>query len=86
MIVLTHISIAFASMLLTSLAYFQPSKTKLKASLMFVALTLASGTYLVVSTHSNMLSACVSGLTYLGIVGLGLVLAARRLAADQKTS
>ena len=81
MLVLMHVAIAFSSILFTSYAYFAPSKAKLYASYGLVGLTLASGTYLVVSTRSNLVSACETGLIYLGIVCSGLFMAQRKLAA-----
>ena len=83
MVLLTHIIIALSSMLMTTLAYIAPSKAKLYGSAGLVALTLASGTYLVYSTHSNMLNSCISGLTYLSVVSIGLFAAQRKFAAER---
>jgi len=80
MLVLAHVIIALTSIFYTTYAYFTPSKAKLYTSYGLVALTLASGTYLVISTHSNMLSACATGLIYLGIVSSGLLLTHRKLS------
>ncbi len=71
--------IALTSIGFSAFAYFAPSIAKLKANYTLVGLTLASGTYLVWSTHSNMLSSCVTGLVYLTIVSTALVLAHRKL-------
>jgi hypothetical protein len=80
MIVLAHVIIALTSMAYTTYTFFSPSKSKLYASYSLVALTLASGTYLVLSTHSRLLPACMSGLIYLAVVSSGLLLTSRKLA------
>lgn len=84
MFVLIHVLIALTSIVYTTYAYFQPSKQKLYTGYGLVALTLISGTYLVVSTHSNMFSACETGLFYLGIVSSGLFAAHHKLASIGK--
>lgn len=68
MILILHILIALASIVCSGYAFFSPSKSKLQVSYALTALTLISGTYLVISTHSPLLSSCVSGLVYLAIV------------------
>jgi hypothetical protein len=80
MIVLLHVLIAFSSIAFTTYLYFRPSRRKFYASYGLVAATLASGTYLVVSTHAPMLSSCTSGLLYLVIIGFSLFAAFRRLS------
>jgi hypothetical protein len=80
MIVLAHVLIALTSIGFSTYAFFSPSYSKLKASYALVGLTLASGTYLVISTHSNMLQACMTGLFYLTIVSAGLAGARYKLA------
>ncbi len=82
MVLVTHIVIALASIGYTTYLYFRPSRTKLRVSYGLVAATLASGTYLVVSTHSPLLSSCVSGLLYLAAVATGMALSARKLARE----
>jgi hypothetical protein len=79
MIVLLHVLIALSSIAFTTYLYFRPSKGKFYASYGLIAATLASGTYLVVSSHSPLLSSCVTGLFYLGIVGVGVTAAYYRL-------
>lgn len=81
--ILLHVLIALSSMAFTTFLYFSPSKNKLRASYVLVALTLTSGTYLVVSTGTPILRACLTGLIYLGAVSLGIVLAERKLAIRQ---
>ncbi len=79
MLVLIHVAFALTSIFVASWALLRPSQPKLKFSYGLVGLTLASGTYLVVSAHSALLPACTSGLIYLGIVGVALAVAQYRL-------
>lgn len=80
MIILIHVIIALTSLAFSGLAYFMPSKLKLRVSYGLIAATLISGTYLVVTLNSPLLSACVSGLIYLTVVVTATVAAQRRLA------
>ena len=73
MIVVAHILIALASLVVTAYAFFQPSSSKLNISYVLTGLTLASGTYLVVSRPSHILQACVTGLAYLGLIFAGII-------------
>lgn len=77
---LLHILIAIGSLILTSVTSILPSKMKLNMSYISVALTLLSGTYLVISTKSHILQACTTGLIYLSIASFGIVVAKKRLA------
>jgi len=79
MILILHIVIALASITYTTLTYLAPSKNKLRASWSLVALTIASGTWLVVSSHSALLQSCMTGLIYLAIVSTGIIAAQQKL-------
>lgn len=68
MLVLIHVGIALFSIIFASFLFFWPSKARLKASYLLVVATVASGTALVISTHSPMVQACLTGLIYLGVV------------------
>jgi multisubunit Na+/H+ antiporter MnhE subunit len=81
MMLLAHIVIALASVAYTTYLFFSPSLSKMRFAEGLVLLTLASGTYVAISTHSNMLQACVSGLVYIAIVSVGLVAARQKLVA-----
>lgn len=81
-----HISIAMLSLLASAITYLSPAKIKFQASYVLVALTIISGTYLVVSTHANMVSACITGLVYLAVVFGALVLARNKLSKKQAQS
>ncbi len=79
MIVLLHVLIALSSMAWTTRLYFAPTKHKFYGAYGLIGATLASGTYLVISTHSPLLSSCVTGLVYLGAVSAGVFAAHKRL-------
>lgn len=80
MIVLLHVLIALSSVAYTTYLYFRPTKRKFYAAYGLIGATLASGTYLVISTHSPLLSSCVTGLVYLGIVSAGVFAASQKSA------
>lgn len=80
MALILHVVIALSSIIFTGFTYFIPSSNKLRLSYAFVVLTLASGVYLVVQTHAPLLSSCLTGLVYLGIVGFEIMAAQRKYA------
>jgi len=80
MILLAHITIALSSICLTTALAFWPSLFKLRLSAGLIGLTLATGTYLVISMHSPLLSACMTGLLYLVVALAGVSVGYRRLA------
>lgn len=82
MILLTHVIIALTSLGVATWAVISPSRAKLRANYALIAATLASGTWLVIATHSPLLSSCMTGLIYLGAVTTGVVVSARRLARE----
>jgi hypothetical protein len=82
MIVLLHVLIALSSIAWTSYLYLAPSKHKFYAAYGLIAATLASGAYLVISTGSPLLSSCVTGLVYLGIVSSGVIASSKKLGKN----
>lgn len=80
MILIFHIVVALAGIASSTYAFVAPSRAKLNATYGLIALTFASGTYLVISTHSPLLASCVSGLAYLAVTLGGLFAAGRKLA------
>ena len=80
MILLLHIIIALSSIGFSTYVIFSPSRSKLWVGYGLTTATIVSGTYLVISTHAQMLQACMTGLAYLGFVSLELAIAHRRLA------
>lgn len=83
MTLIFHVVIALLSMLSVTWAYVFPSRRRLQISAAMIGLTLASGTYLVVSLHARLLQACVTGLLYLAVVAGGLLLARYRLVRQE---
>ncbi|HSH17748.1 MAG TPA: hypothetical protein VK978_00025 [Candidatus Saccharimonadales bacterium] len=81
-----HVLVALSSLVYAGYTFYGPSKKKLRASYVLVVLTLISGTYLVVSTHSPLLTACTTGLIYLTVVLSGLAAAQRKLSIDKSQS
>jgi len=83
MLLITHILIALGSLGFTTYLYFSPSKSKFRLAYGLVGGTLASGTILVIITHSPLLSSCLTGLIYLSAVSFGLALAYNKLAVQK---
>ena len=80
MLILLHVTVALLSMIYTSLLLVVPRQAGFKVAYGLVGLTLASGTYLVISLRTHILETCISGLAYLAAVTTGLALAKYRLA------
>lgn len=80
MIIFLHIIIALTSIAVASYVFFRPSRRALLASYGLIGLTIASGTYLVVSAPAHMIEACTMGLVYLSIVSVGTFVARAKLA------
>jgi hypothetical protein len=83
MLLVTHIIIALFSIGYTLFTVIFPSHKKISASQWLVGLTLGSGTALVISTHSGLVSACITGLIYLSFNVAGIAIASRRLATQE---
>jgi hypothetical protein len=81
-----HIVIALTSIVFTAYLYFSPSRTKLRASYALVALTIGSGTWLIIANPAHMVQACLTGLVYLGAVFFGISMARDKLAETNKTN
>jgi hypothetical protein len=81
MALILHIICALSSIGLTAYAFLFPSESKIKISQILMAMTLGSGTYLVLSTKANMVSACVSGIAYTLFVSFGIYSASKKFAA-----
>ncbi len=79
MIIILHIMSALVSLLMASYLLFKPSKRLFKTTNTLTVTTVASGTYLVWSRHSSILSACMAGLVYLSLISISLFLTHARL-------
>jgi hypothetical protein len=63
-----HIIIALSSIVYTTYLFIAPSRRKLYVNYGLVSLTLASGVYLVISTHARLVPSCTTGLVYLSVI------------------
>lgn len=81
MILLLHILVALSSLGLATAAVIAPSKFKLVTTYWLTGATIATGTYVAIAYHAQMLQTCETGLIYLGLVGVALVAANARLRA-----
>ena len=79
MLVFIHALIALGSLGYATYLFISPAKSRFSVAYTLVAMTLASGTYLVVSTGSHLLQACTTGLLYLGFVSAVIISARRKL-------
>ncbi len=82
MVVLVHVLIALLSVGCATYAFLSPSKMKLRVNYLLVAMTLASGTYLLMLKPSHMVQSCMMGLVYIGFVTFTIVAARRKLAKE----
>lgn len=83
MILITHIVVAITSILCTAYAFIFPSVRVLRVSYSLIGLTLASGTYLVLSTGSRLVQACITGLVYISIISVAIIAARSKLARQE---
>lgn len=83
MLILIHVILALGSIVSSSYSFIRPSKAKLNLTYGLTASTLATGSYLVVSTASGLVPACITGLAYLGMVSLGIVGTRYKLARQK---
>lgn len=83
---LLHIVIALSSIGLASLLTVYPSRDKLYACYALVVLTLTSGSYLVLTLHTNLKAVCTTGLLYLSFVAVCIAVAHYRLALAKARS
>lgn len=82
MITLFHILIALISIACTSYLFFRPNKQLFYLHFSLVALTLASGIYLIFQAHARMLEVCLMGIVYIAIVAIGSLLARAKYCAQ----
>ncbi|HET6622362.1 MAG TPA: hypothetical protein VFG56_00305 [Candidatus Saccharimonadales bacterium] len=83
MLLITHIIIALTSLVFATYLLIRPSQVKLNMNYGLIAATIASGSYLIVTTGQHWLSACLSGLVY-SVIAVSLSLAARAKLARQE--
>ena len=69
-IVLIHVIIALSSVVLASITFFKPTMKRLYASYGFIVATVASGTFLILTTSGSILRSCITGLFYVTVVSI----------------
>lgn len=79
MILIIHVLIALSSFACATYLLVRPSKRLFRVNYGLIAATLGTGTYLVLSTSTPMLSACMSGLAYVLFVSMCTLLAFVRM-------
>lgn len=83
MIIVLHVIIALTSLVWATIGYIRPTNTNLRVSYALIALTFITGFYMVMMEPAQMLRTCLSGVTYLAIASVGVLLTRRKLAALQ---
>lgn len=78
-----HIGIALASVGFSTFLYFSPTRNKFYVTYGLVALTLITGTILVIASRAQILSACTSGLVYIGFMLMAIYASHRKLAVQK---
>ena len=80
MILILHILVALSSLAFATYLLFAPSTAGFRVNYALIGTTLASGTYLTITTKSHLLQTCLTGLLYLGAVATLTVAAKIRFA------
>jgi len=86
MLLILHILIAFLGIIFSGASLFSPSERKLRASYIFVSGTFLTGSLLIILKPAHLVQACFSGLIYLGIVGIMIYVAQRKLATTPSST
>lgn len=81
-----HILIALSTVGLSGMSLVSPSRKKIISSYFLTAATFASGSYLIIMSPSHLVSACVTGLVFLGVVGGLLFVANHRMSSVSSSS
>jgi|GEM_PF-2350203 len=81
MILVVHIIIALTSVIHSTIGIFSPSQAKLKMTYILMGGTLASGVFLGFDKHVNLGHACLSGIVYVCLVSINILITKRRLSS-----
>ncbi len=73
LLLIGHIVIALSSITYSVYLFLQPSKRKFNVTYGLIGSTFATGTVLVIATHSSLTSACIAGITYLAVVMVAII-------------
>jgi len=79
-----HISIALASVAYTTYLLVAPAESRFRIAYVLIGLTILTGTYLVLALPAHLTEVCITGLTYIGLVSVGIVAARLRLTKDRQ--
>jgi len=79
MLVLIHVLSALASLAVAAVNLLIPSAYKLRATYVLTGLTVATGTWLIVSDKAHILTTCITGLIYLSAITVATVMGRFRL-------
>ena len=85
MAILLHVIIAIVSILFSGSVFLFPSRGKFYVSYVFIAGTIVSGTFLIITMPAHMVQSCMTGLIYLGVVSTLTVFAHKKLAAQERS-
>ena len=75
-----HLACAFGSMAYATYAFFFPSRTGRWVTYGLIALTFASGFWLIFTTPVHMAEVCVTGLVYVAYISCAVVFSSKKLA------
>lgn len=81
MILLLHVVIAMSTVGFSGITLIKPTKTKLYFSYSLIITTFLTGGYLVILSPAHLVSSCIIGLVFLGVVGSMLITASKRLVS-----
>jgi hypothetical protein len=79
MVIILHVLSAIAGLVLAGTAAFWPSPLKLRFTILLTLSTVATGTYIIITAHTSLLSICLSGLVYLTVISGFIATGAIRL-------
>jgi hypothetical protein len=82
MLIILHAAVALLGLALAGWTALRPSRKRLRGSLVLTALTLYSGSLLVVRSRVSVAAACLSGLTYLAAIAVSLAVGRWRLVSE----
>lgn len=82
-LLIAHICIAILGLVAAAAAFVKLSDTFIRLSYWLTGGTIATGTLLVITTNSNILKSCLSGLGYLAAVLIVTAAAKYRLAVER---
>lgn len=68
MLLLIHITVALLGLVQATYTFAVPTQRKIRGTYALLAATIGSGTYLVWREHAPVLSSCLSGLLYVGVM------------------